>query len=242
MTEHAQHVPDEAKSWILTALRISNLLRRFVDLVGRMGAWLILPMVLITVFDASLRKVSLFQVWMVENVSGLFGSTILQELEWHFHTGMFALVLGYGYIYNTHVRVDLIREHLSLRNKAWLEFWGLSLFMIPFCMIIIWFAVEWVQTSYILGEQSASQVGLSHRWIIKTVLLSGLAVAAVAGLSIWLQVVVVLWGPKDLRFALMTLEWPEEDTKVEGKRRLVLDAEETSVDLEETPRPASAAE
>jgi hypothetical protein len=47
-----------------------------------------------------------------------------------------------------------------------------------------------------------------------------------AGLSVWLQVAAVLFGPQDLRFPLMTLEWPEnEGDTFEGKKRLVLDAE-----------------
>lgn len=212
-------------SWASIALRISDALRTFVDRVGRAGSWLILPVVIITVLDATARKIPKVHIWVVENVSRYFGSTIIQELEWHFHTGLFALVLGYGFIHNTHVRVDLIRENLSLRNKAWLEFWGLSLFMMPFLGIIIWFAVDWIHTSYVLGEISASQVGLTHRWIIKSVLLSGLCVALVSGVAVWLQMVVVLWGPQDMRFPLMTMEWPEEETKIEGKERLVLDEE-----------------
>ena len=32
----------------------------------------------------------------------------------------------------------------------------------------------------------------------------------VAGIAVWLQAVIVLFGPKDLRFKLMTLEWPED--------------------------------
>jgi hypothetical protein len=88
--------------------------------------------------------------------------------------------------------------------------------MIPFCGVIIWFAVEWIHTSYVLGEISASQVGLTHRWIIKSVLLSGLCVALVSGVSVWLQMVVVLWGPQGMRFPLMTMEWPEDEAKVEG--------------------------
>lgn len=212
-------------SWASIALRISDALRTFVDRVGRAGSWLILPVVIITVLDATARKMPKVHIWVVENVSRYFGSTIIQELEWHFHTGLFALVLGYGFIHNTHVRVDLIRENLSLRNKAWLEFWGLSLFMMPFLGIIIWFAVDWIHTSYVLGEISASQVGLTHRWIIKSVLLAGLCVALVSGVAVWLQMVVVLWGPQGIRFPLMTMEWPEEETKIEGKERLVLDEE-----------------
>jgi len=225
MSQDLSSHPDAAL-WVPVAFRTSNALRMFVDRVGRCGSWLILPVVFITVLDAISRKMSLVQVWMVENVSGFFGSTILQELEWHFHTGLFALVLGYGYIYNTHVRVDLIRENLTFRNRAWLEFWGLSVFMIPFCAVIIWFAVDWIHSSWVLGEISASQVGLSHRWIIKAVLLGGLCVALVSGVSVWLQVVLVLFGPKDARYPLMTLEWPEEDIRVEGKERLVLDLED----------------
>ena len=34
---------------------------------------------------------------------------------------LFTLVLGYGYIWNTHVRVDLVRENLAFRKKAWLD-------------------------------------------------------------------------------------------------------------------------
>ncbi len=214
----------DAAPWMPTALRVSNALRAFVDFVGRWGSWLILPVVMITVYDAFVRKFfSKAQVWMIENVSSYFGSTILQEMEWHFHTGLFALVLGYGFIHNAHVRVDVVRENLSFRNKAWLEFWGLTLFMIPFLSIIIWFAVDWIHSSYVLGEISASQVGLTHRWIIKSVLLGGLVVALVSGVAVWLQMVLVLWAPEDVRFELCTLEWPEEDSKVEGVERLKVD-------------------
>ena len=46
----------------------------------------------------------------------------------------------------------------------------------------------------------------------------------IAGIAVWLQVAIVLWGPQDLRFPLMTIEWPEEaGSKIEGKTRLELD-------------------
>ena len=76
------------------------------------------------------------------------------------------------------------------------------------------------------GEISASLVGLSHRWIIKSVLVAGLVVAAIAGVAVWLQTAAVLWGREEQRFPLMTMEWPEfAGSTIEGKRRLVLDEE-----------------
>src|SRR5919106_1388580 len=88
------------------ALRASDALRRFVDFTGRWASWLFVPLIVITVFDVIARKLVWLQIWLVDNLGRIFGSTLLQELEWHFHTALFALVLGYGYVWNTHVRVD----------------------------------------------------------------------------------------------------------------------------------------
>lgn len=223
---------DSARPGAPVALRTSEWLRRSVDLVGRYASFLLLPLVLITVIDVVARKLTWHgadgiqgvQIWLVGNFGNMFESTVLQELEWHIHTALFALVLGFGTIYNTHVRVDLVRDHLRFRKKAWLEFLGLSCFMIPYLLLLIYFCTSWVAESYALGEVSASTVGLSHRWVIKGILVFGLIVATVAGVAVWLQVAYVLFGPQGARFKLMTLEWPEETgTTVEGKERIKLD-------------------
>jgi TRAP-type mannitol/chloroaromatic compound transport system permease small subunit len=164
------------------------------------------------------------QIWLVSQFGRPFESTVLQELEWHMHTILFTLVLGFGTIYNTHVRVDLVRDHLNFRKKVWLEFLGLSIFMIPFLLTVIYFACSYAYSSYMVGEISSSTVGLTHRWIIKSVLVFGLIAATAAGIAVWLQVALLLWGDKERRFPLMTLEWPEEaGSKVEGKERIKLD-------------------
>ncbi|WP_025771487.1 TRAP transporter small permease subunit [Thioalkalivibrio sp. HK1] len=211
-------------------IRLSERLRSAVDAVGRFGSWMIVPLIVITVLDVSIRKVGTFQIMMVETFGRFFNSTVLQELEWHFHTALFALVLGYGYIWNTHVRVDLVREHLHYRRKAWLEFLGLIAFLIPYICIVIYFAAIYAWDSYAMNEISSSTVGLTHRWIIKTVLVTGFAFVLVAGISVLLQIVVVLFGPQNKRFPLMTIEWPEEEgTRIEGKERLDLSTAEDTL-------------
>lgn len=214
------------------ALRVSERLRRFVDFTGRWGSWLVMPMVLFTIIDVVGRKIHWLddkgiqhgmQVFLVSTFGRIFESTMLQELEWHFHAGLFALVLGYGYIHNTHVRVDLIRERLVLRKKAWLELIGISVFLVPFTLTILWFAIGYAHGSFLMNEQSTSTVGLTHRWIIKSVLVVGLLMVLAAGIAVWLQAVLVLFGDPARRFPLMTLEWPEEDSKIEGKERVRLE-------------------
>lgn len=215
------------------ALRLSERLRKFVDAIGRLGAWFIVPLVLVTVVDVFARKIVWegadgkmhgVQIWLVSQFGRPFESTVLQELEWHFHTALFALVLGFGTIYNTHVRVDLVRDHLRFSKKVWLEFLGLTLFMIPFLLTVIYFALFYTYSSYSVGEISSSTVGLTHRWIIKSVLVVGLMVAVVAGFAVWLQVAFLIWGDRQRRFKLMTLEWPEEaGSTIEGKERIKLE-------------------
>jgi TRAP-type mannitol/chloroaromatic compound transport system permease small subunit len=231
------------------AVRVAEGLRRVVDFIGRRGAWLVVPVVIVTCIDVIGRKlayiddvgrVKSLQIWLSTNVGRFFDSTVLQELEWHFHAALFALVLGYGVVYNTHVRIDLIRDHLQFRRKAWLEFVGLTFFMLPYCALVIWFALDYAHASYLVNEQSSSTVGLTHRWIIKSVLVFGLIVALISGIAAWLQVATILWGPQGLRFRLMTLDWPEEDAKIEGKTRVRLE-DEYGLQLSEAPGTAEPA-
>ena len=220
-------------------LRASELLGRLAGTIGKWATFFMIPMVAITVWDVLQRKIMKFvgdvmldqgwldaRNWMYGNFLEWlpFRSTLLQELEWHFHVANFALVLGYGYIYNRHVRVDLIREKLSFRNQAWVEFFGVSLFMIPYCLIVAYFSIEYASDAFDTNEQSSSLVGLSHRWAIKSVLVFGLFLAATAGLAIWLQVTFALFGPKNYNFPCYVIE--DDDEKV-ARRQIIEEMEAT---------------
>ena len=226
-------------------LRAATKLRGVVDFIGRRASWLIVPLVIITCIDVVSRKliwrtadgdVQGLQIWLTRYVSRYFDSALMQELEWHFHTALFALVLGFGTIYNTHVRVDLVRDNLRFSQKVKLEFAGLTFFMIPFLLITIYFAINYTYASFVIGEVSPSAIGLSHRWIIKTVLVVGLILALVAGFAVWLQVAYLMWGDQSKRFELMTLDWPEQSgERIEGKERIRLEDAPQLEDLAPIP-------
>ncbi len=224
-TEETVHV--ESLDVIPLSLRLSEQLGRLASTIGKWATLFMIPMIAITVWDVLQRKVMKFvgdimlaqgwtdaRDWMYGNLLEWlpFRSTLLQELEWHFHVANFALVLGYGYIYNRHVRVDLVREKLSFRKQAWIEFLGVSLFMIPFCLIVAYFSFEYVANAFVTNEQSSSLVGLSHRWAIKSILVFGLLMAAVAGFAVWLQVAFALFGPRHYQFPVYVIENDEEKT------------------------------
>jgi TRAP-type mannitol/chloroaromatic compound transport system permease small subunit len=190
--------------------KLSERLRSFVDRVGKLSTFFIIPLVFVTMWDVFCRKLVWIQIWLVENLGSIFESTLLQELEWHFHTALFLLVLGYGFTHNRHVRVDFLRENLTFRKKVWIDFFGTSLFMIPWICVLIYFSCIYTRESFIINEISASLVGLSHRWIIKSFLIAGFVCTLLSGIAVWLQTVILLFGRSDYRFQPMTLEMPTE--------------------------------
>ena len=81
-------------------------IRALVDWCGRWASLLFVPMIVITVYDVCLRKTGKLQIdlkYAAENIGlgPVFESTLLQETEWHLHTALFALVLGFGVVWNT---------------------------------------------------------------------------------------------------------------------------------------------
>ena len=190
-------------------VNVSEFLRMIVNRVGRAGTWLLVPLVLITMWDVVARKLVWIQIYMVANFGSFFESTLMQEMEWHLHTAVFCLVLGYGYTHNRHVRVDFLREDFTFKSKAKVEFYGNIFFMLPFTLVCIYFAIIYMIDSYQINEVSASLVGLSQRWIIKTYLPIGFMTLFIAGLAVMIQLIAVIWGDNKKKLDLIALEYDE---------------------------------
>ena len=55
---------------------ISETLRVIVNRVGRASTWLLVPLVIITMWDVVARKLVWIQIWMVANFGSFFESTL----------------------------------------------------------------------------------------------------------------------------------------------------------------------
>jgi TRAP-type mannitol/chloroaromatic compound transport system permease small subunit len=166
-------------------LKLSESLRRMLEVIARWSAWLLVIMAAVTCFDVLARKTGIPAPL-----------TKLQELEWHFHAALFSLWMGYGYTVNAHPRVDSYTEKLSFRSKAWLELVGCVLFALPYMAIVAYHSLDFVAQSYALAEQSDSTVGLRYRWAIKGIYAAGLWLVVLGILSVLLRVIVFLFGRK----------------------------------------------
>jgi TRAP-type mannitol/chloroaromatic compound transport system permease small subunit len=164
-------------------VRIADRIRRALELIAFAGGWLLIVLMAVTCYDVIGRKLGLE-----------LPSTRLQELEWHIHTAIFALWMGYNYTINAHPRVDSYTETLTLRRKAWIELVGCLLLAFPYMAVLCWYSLEFVKFAYDINEQSESGVGLAHRWIIKTVYAVGLWLVLIAIVSVMLRLVAFLFG------------------------------------------------
>lgn len=145
---------------------LQNIFDRFSDIVGKVAATLMILLLINVFYDVVARY--FFK-------SSSIG---LQELEWHLFASMFLLGIAYTLKEEGHVRVDVIYERLSVKGKAWINCLGCLFFLLPFCALIIWYGYGFALESYNLQETSGDPGGLSHRWIIKSMIpFSALALA-----------------------------------------------------------------
>lgn len=164
-------------------LKISDVLGGAVVKIGRLAAWVAIALIAVILFDVVSRR--FFSM----------GSSKLQELEWHFHTVLFMFCLGIGYIHDTHVRIDIIREKLGWRAQCWIEILGCVLLLIPFCLVVIHFGAELTHRSWVKGEISSSATGLPFRWLIKSAIPIGMSILLLAAVSVLFRRIVMLFRP-----------------------------------------------
>ena len=166
--------------------------------VGRIAALLFIPLMLIIFYDVTQRQILGIDGSFIESVF-YFSSTKLQELQWHLHAALFMLCLGFAYVMDSHVRIELVRDRMNPRLRVWMEMLGAALFLFAYCLIIVKFGFSFAERAFLTGEVSSAQTGLSHRWIIKAVLPVGFILLGATGVAAVLRCWVYLYGPEELR-------------------------------------------
>jgi TRAP-type mannitol/chloroaromatic compound transport system permease small subunit len=197
---------------------VSNALERVVVWIGQTSAWVILALIAVIMFDVITRKIYWTQQLILNSwASQYLSSTKLQEWEWHLHTVLFFLALGYAYSKNAHVRVDLVREKLTIRKQVWIELLGCLFFLIPYTILVFYFAWSFVVQAWVSNEASAAMTGLGNRWIIKSFVLLGMALAFLSGVSSLLRQIVWLLAP-ELRPRIQLNQLTGEAAEIEVAR------------------------
>ncbi len=157
-------------------LSVSSFIDQLLGRIARFGGWAGVILVVVVCYDVGSRYFG------IPKPFGL-NSTMIQESEYWFHSYLIVLVIGYGYIRQAHVRIDLLRETLSERKKYWIEIIGTSVFLVPYAVLGIWLSLPYAHNSFLQGEISKSQNGLSNIWMLKGGLVILFALLLLAGIS-----------------------------------------------------------
>ena len=136
---------------------------------------------IISAFWLALMAVIVMNVAM-KNLWGE-GRIEFEELQWHLYSAIFMLGLSVAIVTDDHVRVDLLYTGFSLRTRAWVELIGTLLLLLPFAASLLFYAIPFVLDSWLVNERSSAPAGLSHRWLIKSVLVLGVSLIVLAALA-----------------------------------------------------------
>ncbi|MFZ3047096.1 MAG: TRAP transporter small permease subunit [Desulfatirhabdiaceae bacterium] len=170
-------------------MNLARNLCRWIDAmnrgVGYVVAWAAFLVVLVVFTDVIMRYAF--------NTSYVF----VQEMEWHLFSFIFLIGAGYTLLKDGHVRVDLIYQRLSPKAKAWINFLGVLLFLIPGCYMIINTSYKFAYNSWMTFEGSPDPGGVPFRFIIKSAIPVGYILILLQGMALGIRSFFTIIG-KDL--------------------------------------------
>ncbi len=177
---------------------LADRIHRFSAATGSLIAWLTLPMVIATFLIALLRY-AFAQNWIW-----------MQELVVWMHAVVFMLAAAYTLQADEHVRVDIFYRELSPRRKAWVNLLGALVFLLPVSLMLIVTSMDYVVTSWSIGEGSREAGGLPFPFVpaLKSVIPLAFVLIVIEGAAIALD-------------AYLTLSQPQTDSGDGGHRAAV---------------------
>ena len=132
---------------------MSRIFRQVSEITGKIIAWLTLPMVIGTFVVVVLRYAfDLGWIWMQESVVWL-------------HAAVFMLASAYTLNADEHVRVDIFYRQMTKRRRAWVNFMGTLLFLLPVCVFLIGTSADYVAVSWSIREGSREAGGLPYPFV-----------------------------------------------------------------------------
>jgi len=162
----------------MTAL--ADRIDRLISGIGRVAAWLILVVVLLQ-----------FALVVARYLLGL-GSIWLSETVIYAHAAVFMLAAALTLRAEGHVRVDIFYAEASTRTRAFIDFVGAILLLLPFMLVLLWLSVPYAARSWAILEHSQETSGLPLVFVLKTLIPVFAVLMALQGLAQAIRAAAVL--------------------------------------------------
>ncbi len=162
-------------------LGLSRVIDAFNERVGRALAWLILAAVIVSTVNALIRKIfnSSSNAWL--------------ELQWYLFGAVFLGCAAYTFLKNEHIRIDIVSSKMSQRYRNTVELIGHIFFLMPLCLMMIYFGFPFFYSSFIIGETSTNAGGLIQ-WPAKLMIPLGFCMLFAQAISETIKRVAVIQG------------------------------------------------
>jgi TRAP-type mannitol/chloroaromatic compound transport system permease small subunit len=170
------------------ARAIDELSRRF----SYVAIYLVLFASLISAFNAIFRYSTNAMLWLEKFLGGgVFqgiidiyreNSNTLSETQWYMFAAIVMLGGAWTLKVNEHVRVDLVYGSVSERTRTWIDLLGGIFFLLPMCVLMIYFTWPWFMQAWTTGEGSLNSGGLV-RWPVKLLVPIGFALVGLQGIA-----------------------------------------------------------
>jgi TRAP-type mannitol/chloroaromatic compound transport system permease small subunit len=151
-------------------LRLSRIIDRMNERIGKAVAWLGLAAVIVCTGNAIARYAL--------NI----GSNAWLELQWYFNAAVFLLIAAYALKRNEHVRIDVLNGKLSHRAQAWIDIVGGLFMLLPAVVIIGWYSWPSLVNSFEITEYSSDPGGLI-RWPVRLLIPVAFTLLGLQGVS-----------------------------------------------------------
>jgi len=167
-------------------LGLARRIDRLNDTVYAGIRWLTLAMIFVGAFNALAR-------YLTRYTGVAITSNAVFDIQWYMFSTIFLLGAAYGLRREVHVRVDVAYERFAPRTRAWVDLVGTVLFVVPFCLMMLWTSWPAVRNSWSVREGSPDPGGLA-RYPIKTLLLVCFALLLLQAVSQIIAKVALLTG------------------------------------------------
>ena len=187
-------------------LKFSNAVDWLNAQVGKWVIWLILASTIISAVNAMVRKMF--------NMS----SNAYLEVQWYLFAAAFLLAAGYTLLHGEHVKIDVISSRLDKRKQIWIDVFGYVFFLLPVCLVILYYGIPFFLQGFRSGEVSSNAGGLI-RWPVYILIPIGFGLLLLQGLSELVKRIAFLQGLIPDPTVKIVAKTPEEELAEELRRQ-----------------------
>lgn len=191
-------------------LKVSRGIDAFTDKLGGIIKVIVVLTIAAGFLNALLR-------YLGKTISQTLISNELIQIQWYLFSLIFLLGFPYILLHNTNVRVDFLYAKWNARKRAWVDFLGTLLFLIPFCLLAIYVSVNPVMAAWgrlpdgTFGTwEVSSDAGGLPLAPLKTLIIIGFLLLLVQALSQLIKYLAILTGHHEMDWAVMAANAPEQ--------------------------------